>query len=321
MKFTAISLFLASLFFTGYNHVFAARFVMETPEEISANGSPVTVTIYLDAETDSVGGISSTFSFPSDMYDIASISTTNSVVSLWLTAPRVSNEKNFDLRTRIVFEGIFPGGFTGVRGTAYRGSRPGVIGTITLNPKHEGVGNFLLDTTEIRAGDGIGTLLFSESLVRQFSIPKLVSVQPTVIKNETEISGSSIQVELSRSNLIENNKWYLIIRDDNTNRTVDHIEIAERKEHNPRDIPMFMWRTTTSPYVLLHQSRTMYVHTKIIYNDGTFAYKTIEPVDNSQKNNVVSRILVCIGIFIAVLYRYWYQFVHAFSSFIRKKVR
>lgn len=319
MKKTFFTFFII-LFFTGGTSLFAAQLTMDTPEKIDSSGSPVIITIYLDAENDSVGALSSTFSFPSEMYDVTSISTADSVVSLWLSPPRILNERSLDLRTRITFEGIFPGGFTGVRSSVYTGVRPGIIATVTLSPKRAGNGNFLLDTTEIRAGDYQGSLLFSESLVRPFSIPKLVLSNAKVTKTKTEISGSSIQTELARSDLVEKNKWYLIIRDDDISRTVDHIEIAERKEHNPRDVPAFMWRTTESPYVLFDQSRSVYVHVKIIYNNGTFAYKTVEPVDNSQKNNLLSRILISIGILTALLYKYWYQFAHALSSFFRKKI-
>lgn len=290
----------------------AASLVLTAPEITPSDGHPIEVVITLDAEEDSVGAIAGTFSFPSDLFEIERISTKDSVVSLWLTPPKLSNEHFFDNRTRISFEGIFPGGFTGVRSPFYEGMEPGVVATVYLVPKQAGSAYFLIDDVELRRSDSVGTLLSTQASVHPVTVPYLSKIQSVEAKESVQVPNDGMEVVLARSDLIANSAWHAILRDNSTTRTINHFEVAESRKYSAHDVKPFLWRTSPSPYILINQSRSVYLHVKAVYDDGSYAYTTIAPVENSEASLPISRILTIISFLVILAYLYSKKLRHVF---------
>lgn len=296
-------------------HAQAARVYMEGGTEASSNRSPMSVSVFLDAEEDTLSAVSGTFSFPTDLFDVKSISTQNGIVSMWVTSPHISTEKLFDGRTSISFEGIMPGGFSGVLSPNYKGTKPGILFTVLLIPKNSGTGRFLLDNVGLHSYDSSGTLLASEGSSAIITVPPLTGKALLKSNTLTQIDSKTLVVTLSRNELIDNNSWYLMVNENEVIHSIDHIEIAETSEYDPIHLASFEWHTVTVPYILFYQSRNKYIHTKVVYTDNTFAINTLPPVENSQAYPYLTRILLVIVIAVLLLYRYDKNIKEFFSKF------
>jgi hypothetical protein len=300
-------------------HTYAARVYLEAPAVASSNRQPVVVRVFLDSEQNTVSALSGVFSFPTNLFDVKLISTQNGIVSLWVAQPHVSVEKYFDGRTRVAFEGIMPGGFNGVRSPYYEGVHPGIIFTISLTPKMAGETNLLLDGIELHSLDSQGSLLHAESDTSYISIPALTGTAPeTISLSPTKIESPTLTTELTRSPLVDNNAWYLIVHEDEVIHSIDHIEMAETNEYDAEHVSAFQWHSATSPYVLLYQARNKYIHTKVFYTNNTFAVNTMAPVENLSKLSYLSRILIVVILVTVLLYRYGKNFQHIFYKLFRR---
>lgn len=292
----------------------AAHMYIESPLTASSNREPLSLSILLDPEDTVISGLSGDFSFPEGLFDVKIISTQNGVVSLWVLQPHISTDKTFDQRTHITFEGIIPGGFSGVRSSYTSGVFPGILFTITLVPKGSGNGDFKLDNVELHSYDKDGTTLISKGDTHPISVPPLTGKEKLESQVLTSTDSTTITMTLNRSEFVNNNSPYVYIHEDNPSRTIDHIEIAESSEYNPNYVPSYEWHTALNPYLLVYTARTKYIHAKIIYTDNTYTVKTLPPVENSQAFINLSRILLYILVAISLLYFYGKNFLHLTSK-------
>lgn len=283
---------------------YAARMYIESPATASSNREPVVVTIFLDPEHVSISGLSADLSFPSELFDVKTITTQNGVVPLWIVEPQISQEKHFDQKTHIVFEGIVPGGFNGVRTVYDTKLHAGILFTVVLIPKNKGEGDFLLQNIDLREFTSNATYIPSVPDKKKITVPFLTGeevIPETYLKNVTP---SSVNFEISKSDLVNNGAPYVYVYDENPSHTIKYIEIAETNEYDPYHVSEYAWRKATNPYVLAYTKQTKYVHAKIVYTDNTYVFKTIAPVENSQKIMATSRILVYIIVSISLIYFY-----------------
>lgn len=299
MKYT-LPFLIISTFFVSIATVYAAAVHIDAPHTVTGN-APIKVTITLDPEQGSLSSVAGTLSFPSDAFDISEIKTQNSVVSLWVTRPHVSEEKYADARTRITFEGLMPGGFSGVRSPYYVGTKPGIIFTALLTPKSNQELALLLDDLEAHAYDAQATEvpLVSVHVPMQLSGVQQHTIKPAEAKN---ITSSTLTPIITRNENVNNNAWYLLVSEDESLHPVSHIEVAESSYRNPEDVRSYEWKNLSVPYVLSYQSRVKYIHVKATYENNTFAYATLHPVENLPALHHLSFILSCIAVALCVLF-------------------
>lgn len=301
-------------FFLSTSISYAARVYMDVPDRASANRTPVTVLVYLDTEKDILSGLSGALSFPSELFDIDSISTQGSIVSVWMNSPAVSDEKYLDSRVHITFEGIMPGGFSGVRSPYYKGTLPGKLFSVTLIPKLPGVGTFVLDNIELHAYDSEATLLKSESEISVISVPNLTGVAASKDASLSYVKSPTLTTMVTRDELINRNAWYLSVNESESVHSIKNIYVAESDESSPERVPAHEWKKASLSYILLYQSRTKYIHTKLLYSNNTYTFKTIEPVDNVSHISYLSRILIGVLLSLLFLYHYGKTILHFFSK-------
>jgi hypothetical protein len=262
------------------------------------------VHVVINPEQNTISGISGNFSFPSDMFTVANISNDASVVPLWIVQPSLSQEKYLDNRTHIVFEGIFPGGFDGVRSTSYLGKREGIVFSVTLVPKVTGIGSFIVDDITLTSFSPDASPLPVTSAVRYISIPYLTGVPVTGSTEPRRVTSKTLSAVITRDPLIDTNAWYVMVHDSHGSSAIEHMYVAETDDYNAELVNESAWRTAKNPYVLLYQERNSFVHIKINYADGTYTTITLPPVENSHHISQLSRILVSIIIVLFVLYTY-----------------
>ena len=294
--------------------VFAAHMYISSPSVASSNRESLALSIILDQENDVVSGLSGNFSFPEDLFDVKSITTQNGIVSLWINQPHVSDEKTFDGRTHIDFEGIIPGGFSGVHNPYFKGVSPGIVFTVTLIPKNKGNGQFTLKDVELHAYDSNGSLLLSNDDSTNISVPNLSGKEVSRLSDLIFTDNKTISMAISKSEFVDNNAPFLYVHEEDPSKTVDHIEIAESSEYNPNYVSEGVWHKASNPYLLIYTSRTKYIHAKIIYTNDTYTYKTLPPVENSQAFLDLSHILLYILVAISLLYHYGKNFLYIFKK-------
>lgn len=293
---------------------YAARMFIVAPKTASANGAPLSLSVYIDTEGQAISGLAGDFSFTSKFFDVANIQTNGSVISLWAVTPHTSPEINFDGRTHIRFDGIIPGGFRGVKSAYSNYMFPGAVFTVTLIPKEEGRDIFLLSDVEVRQFDENATLLSNKENSSSITIPKLTSAQtrsPTLqnVKSET------LSLLVHNADLVNNNATYVFVTDSDTSHTIDHIEIAENSTYDSNSIPSYGWHRVDNPFVLENQRRNTFLNVKVIYADNTYTIETIPPVENLREQRQLSRILIgiLVGV-LALLYFYAKKSQHFFKK-------
>ncbi len=287
-----------------FGSVFSAQIFVTAPEHALANRQPIVVQVFLDTQGDMVSGLSASLSFPSDMFYVENINTEGSVVSLWGEQPKVSDEKYFDNRTRITFEGIFPGGYDGVRSPYYQGKKPGILFTLLLTPKNEGVGSFVVDDVKLHSFDSEATLIKVADAIKPIIVPALLPLTGTSPGAMRRVKSQTLQTFITRDALVENNSWYLIVHEREGKSAIQKILVAETDDYNAELVADTKWREVKNPYVLLYQNRSKYVHVKVIYANNTYTTQTLPPVENSKSISSISRILVSIIVVLLLLYLY-----------------
>ena len=301
--FIKLNIFLLVILMASFNRTFAVSlYLVQTPNTNITSGL-ISYDVMLDTEGTPVNTAAGKLSFPSEIFDVESISTIDSIVLNWLTVPRISKEIDLDTRDRIEWEGIIPGGFIGIRSPYYSGVKPGKIFTIVLRPKAEGSVTFLFENLDIRLHDGLGTKANVTTPEFSIEVPKIPDIQkaPTRKKNNLLINSKTLFAYVTKNNLIENDKWFVTFGEDTTRYTIDHYEIAESGEYSPDNVYFYTWRTATSPYILYNQNRNQFVHVKAVYENGDYSYITVAPVENSKTSDITSRILILIVIVIAII--------------------
>lgn len=135
----------------------AARLYMSPSSGQYEVGKNITINVLADTQGGQINASSGTLSFPTDMFEVVSLSKTGSIFSLWVQEPVFSNTAG-----TVQFEGIILNpGFSGASGR---------LATITLRPKKEGTGQISFVSGSLLANDGLGTNLTTTLSPANFSI-------------------------------------------------------------------------------------------------------------------------------------------------------
>jgi hypothetical protein len=283
---------------------YGASISIASPENALANRQPITIEVFLNLEDETVSGISGSFSYDADLFSIDTISSENSVVSLWVKQPSLSHDIYLDGRTHVTFEGIFPGGYGGIRSPYYQGVMPGKLFTATLIPKNSGTGNFMVDTIELNTYNSEATPIKVDSSIRQITVPRLTGGALNSTRIPTEVKSNTVSSFVTRDPLVNNNAWYLVTNDEQSKSAIDTIYVAETDDWNAHLVDERLWKKATNQYILSYQKRTKYIHIKMVYSDSTYILTTLPPVENSTSIPLTSRILGCIAVLLFVVYLY-----------------
>ena len=301
-----------------YGSLSAASINVDAPKATLPNRTPIIVQVSLDPERDTLSGIAGDLSFPADLFTLGKISTESSVVSLWVTQPSISKDQYLDNRTHVTFEGVFPGGYSGVRSPYYQGKRTGLLFYVQLIPKASGKATILVDDILMNAYDSDATPLTTESAVAFTTVPQQVdsSAAQTPLPL-TWIPPVMVTALITQDELVNSNAWYVLVNEEGQKVAVRDIFVAETDDHNAQVVSENSWRSAKSPYILSYQERTKFVHLKIIYTDNTYTTVTLPPVENSKSIFTISRILVSILTALVVVYLYGKHILILFLKKIR----
>lgn len=148
------------------------------------NGDFIYITVLLDSTKTAVNAVGGEIVFPVDKLDVKSISTDNSINTIWMpSAPYFSTTTN----TIIFSGGLQTPGFLGVAGT---------IITIAFQAKAVGPVDLKLINTSAFANDGLGTPVEVLDQVAKFTIvtPLAASFQIEDLNHDAKIDLSDISI-------------------------------------------------------------------------------------------------------------------------------
>jgi hypothetical protein len=320
MKHIFTKIIIASSFLiSSYVMVYSAAITINAPAQALSNRQPIVVQFFLDPEQDTISGISGNFSYDTDLFTLSDISTESSIVSLWITQPSLSEEKNIDSRIHITFEGIFPGGYDGVRSPYYNGVRPGRIFAVTLIPKNKGTGTFIVDDIALNAYNSDATPLKTQSAIQAINVPDLIGSSVTTLSPMVEITSPTLSAIITRNPLINSNAWYLLVNEREQKSAIENIYVAETSDWTGEQVSDSAWRKSGNPYILLYQNRTKYINIKVVYADNTYTLKTIPPVENSGTISERSRILVSVALALLFVLLVLYFYAKYSFTIVSKK--
>lgn len=309
------SLATLALFIVTSTFVQAAKLNIVAPSRANNTSDPVIVQVTLDPEKDIISGVSGNLSYPTNLFQLHSVSTDGSVVSPWVIYPKVE-EGYIDGRTHITFEGIFAGGFGGVKSAYYSGEKTGTMFTVILLPVQQGVGTISLDNITLNSFDERATPLSVRAVHSSIVVPDLISNAILPGKVVKEVSPESLSVFIEKSELIHRNAWYITVYDSEPKSAIENIFIVETNEASKISSDDKRWKKITPPHILFYQDRGKFVHVKVEYSNGAYAFKTVAPVENLQLSQTISRILrgVLLLSLLYVLYVYLKNHVRFFSK-------
>lgn len=146
----ALALCIASVFaFSVYfSTAQAATLRLNADASSVSAGESITLNIVLNSEGVAVNNAEATIAFPTDMFDILSISKSGSIFSLWVEEPYFSNTTGV-----ITLNG-------GVPTPGFNGSNGPVV-SIVAKAKKKGQAEFVFSNASVRANDGLGTDVLS----------------------------------------------------------------------------------------------------------------------------------------------------------------
>lgn len=247
--------------------------VLSVQQNPAPSSGVVSVTIYADSAGESINAIEGALSYSKDLLTLDSISTTNSVIDLWVEQPKEDGG-------RLTWAGLIPGGFTGVRSAFYEGERPGSVFKAVFRVIHPGTATFSFSRAAVALNDGKGTAATLSTVPISFYVEPPSSALGTQTKSKSKdpLVIPDDAITINRSPLVQNNKWYVFLAADGNTISVQKYEVAESHAENPADVSSIFWHTITGPYILTDQSRESYVHVRVTAQDGRVGYKTIAPL-------------------------------------------
>lgn len=129
----------------------AAVFYFSPPHVTLNVGDEIEVFLMLDAEEEQINAIEGRAVFSKDKLNLTDIRYEDSVINLWIENPTLEKEGE------IIFAGITPGGFDGVRSPFQKKVESGKILTLVLKAKNAGSASVVLQNVRALLNDGEGT--------------------------------------------------------------------------------------------------------------------------------------------------------------------
>ncbi|MBI1998882.1 MAG: hypothetical protein HYS73_00925 [Parcubacteria group bacterium] len=298
LLFIAIPTHAASLYFT-------------IPKDIVFVGDDFEVALMLDTEGEAVNTVGGEIRLPKDIFFLKSTHTGDSIIDLWIEGPREEGGA-------IVFSGIIPGGFQGIRSPFSSVFSPGKVLTLALRARAPGTAVFALDGVTVLAHDGEGTSLAVSSRKGTIAVEKAGDEGPAFAdasagKQEAGdvMPPERFEIIVTRDPALYDNQWTAIFATQDKESGVGYYEIYEsEKEYGIEEIAAMggiAWERAQSPYILKNQGEIHHVYIKAVDNAGNIrvahagSSAPMLPVD--KKVSLLFALGIIIILLLAVFFR------------------
>jgi hypothetical protein len=174
----------------------AANLSVEVSQSSVKIGDLVTATVYVDSSNEAINNVEGTLSISSNGLEIQSISTSGSILNLWVEQPTFSQGS-------VLFNG-------GATNPGYVGSRGKVL-TIFMKAAQNGNATISFSTASVRANDGLGTDVLNNKTGAIISMASPVfTPEPVLTPSIPQVSPSLKAPIVYSSNTPDSEKWYNI---------------------------------------------------------------------------------------------------------------
>ncbi|MEK7588476.1 MAG: hypothetical protein AAB438_01525 [Patescibacteria group bacterium] len=189
--------FVSTFLFFSFSTVNAANLRINSGSLSLPVGNTTTLSVLVNSEGVAVNNAEGTISFPSDLFEVLSVSKSGSVFSLWIEEPSFSNSSGI-----IAFNG-------GVPTPGFNGSAGKVI-SFVVRAKKTGQGEFIFSSSVVRANDGLGTDILSSKNTSTIQIQPSTPKEVEVVQKEIKpISNSTLQTpSITSSTHPDQEIWY-----------------------------------------------------------------------------------------------------------------
>lgn len=188
--------FVIALFFIfSVKTVFAANLYIEANSTQAKIGDIVTATVYVNADGTAINNVEGLISVPSDALEIQSISTSGSILNLWVEQPTYS-------KGSITFNG-------GIPNPGYSGSKGKVV-TIFMKALKSGNTSISFQSANVRANDGLGTDVLKSKFGTTVNVVTntVIKEVPTPVTTPATVINSPSAPIVSSSLAPDSDKWY-----------------------------------------------------------------------------------------------------------------
>ena len=186
------TLFATALFLFGYGSASAATLKINSGSTTLSPGDTATLNVVLNSEGIAVNNAEATITFPTELFDVLSISRSGSIFSLWVEEPYFSNSSGV-----ITLDG-------GVPTPGFNGSNGPVV-SIVVRAKKNGQAAFVFSSATVRANDGLGTDVLSS---KQGKIITVVEKEKPVVEEVPVPAPSAVTLQITSPTHPNQNQWY-----------------------------------------------------------------------------------------------------------------
>jgi hypothetical protein len=256
-------------------------------------GDYISVALSLDTSGKSINVVGGTVSFPKEFFDIQSIKTGDSFLTLWQKAPNASADGN------ITFSGGVPHGFNGSIGNVF---------SFILKAKKVGALFISVSNAIVLLNDGSGTKIDGVTLAPleititgpEENIPQ--QLQPVIDK----ISPLPFAPLVSQNFSMAENKFFVSFSTVDKETGIDYYEVREEYVLFPYFGPWLStsWQTAETPYILRLQHWWSKIYVRAYDRAGNFRQEAVvKPLD--REGLIILNILLIISAIILVIFAAW----------------
>lgn len=262
-KFVLCIVSITFALFTVYTpHVSAAVISFDPQETTVGIGTPFLVGMTVDADK-AVNAFSVVVNIPEAM-EVIDASDGNSVINMWVERPHLNDAG------QLVFSGIIPGGYEGVRGKLI---------TLTMRASREGRGMMAISPSSRvyeSAPDAPGQAIISAPVMLHAVRGKdnLINDIPDTDAPET-FTPELVQLQS------DDGPWMVTFQAQDKGSGIDRYEVAESHSRiavdSTRRLAGLAWSVAQSPVMLADQRLTSYVYVKAVDKSGNERVARLEP--------------------------------------------
>lgn len=220
---------------------YAAELRVTPPFGAIYQGDTFILDVQLSSVDDPVNAFEAALAVSQNL-SVVDIRTARSVVPLWVEEPTQDGE-------RVTFSGVIPGGFEGIFGTAWVGTRPGTLFRVVLRANESGQSSVLFTPGAVAyRNDGEGTTAPLTVLGTSFTVSPAVGVTKVVPPPFDDTPPEAFELEVVDGAAFGERELLLVFNTQDKQTSVVRYEFA--KSDTVRAEDDLSWRAVESPLPL-----------------------------------------------------------------------
>lgn len=270
------------------NISYAATIEFDPQETTVGMSSPFLIGVTIDSETP-VNALRIVIDVP-DYMEVLNVSDGNSIINMWVDRPHVTNSR------QLVFEGIVPGGYSGIRGK---------LVTLTVQAKKEGSFDFSLSpSSRIYANDQYSSRQSIASRPLELAVvagrDNISNIIPDRTAPETFVP-SLVEIPSGDSS-----SWAVsfVAQDKQSGIAAYYVAESVRKYDAEEALKSsrLSWRYAQSPMTLADQGLTSYVYVKALDMSDNARIAIVNPIHKPRWYQSPGGYILILLIIFIVLY-------------------